>query len=120
MTYKLRAAMMSTVIALIAGAVGLTGIAPSYAGMMNAGPPPQKTGIQSSDLLDLASWRKKDSKKCYNHHRWSYNCSRHRERFLDRNSGYSDYYNDDDYYGDNYPRRRHWRQEPGLIIRLGN
>jgi hypothetical protein len=119
MTYKLRAAMMSAAIALIAGAVGFTGIAPSYAGMMNTGPPSQKTGIQSSDLLDLVVWKKKHSKKCYYNNRWSYNCSKHSERFRERRSGYSDFYHDD-YYGDNYPRRRYWRQEPGFIIRLGN
>jgi hypothetical protein len=119
MTYKLRTAMMSAAVALIAGAVGFTGIAPSYAGMMNTGPPLQKTENHSSDLLNLAAWIKKHSKKCYYHNRWSYNCSRHRERFVDRQSGYSNYYRDD-YYDDYYPRRRYWRQEPGFTIRLGN
>ena len=119
MTCKLRTAMMSAAIALIAGAVGFTGVAPSYAGMMNTGPPSQNAGVHSSDLLDLAAWKKRYSKKCYNNRRWSHNCGRHRERFRDRQSEYSDYYRDDDY-GDNYPRRRYWRQEPGFTIRLGN
>lgn len=109
MLMNTRKAIMAAAIALTAGTVGLTGIAPSFAGTMGSAAPMQKNGYQGTDLLQNVAQKKyhKKQKK-----RWSYNNRKHGKRYSSRHRGY-DYYHD----GYWYPRP-FWRLEPGIYLNL--
>ena len=108
MLLNARKAMLAAAVALTAGAVGFTGIGPSYAGAMNSAAPMQKSGYQSGDLLQLVHERKYGKK--YKKKRWSWNRHHHGKRYRYKRPGYAYYYG-----GYWYPRP-YWRYEPGIYL----
>ena len=105
-----RKAVMAAAITLVAGAVGFTGVAPSFAGTMNAPAPMQNSGYQAGDLLHNVAQKKYKKKHMK---RWSYNNRKHGKRYRSKHAGYRYYHN-----GWWYPRP-YWNYEPGITIRLG-
>jgi hypothetical protein len=96
-------------VAAAAGAVGLTGIAPSFAGTINATSPIQNVGYQHGDLLlNVVQKKYKKKQKRY----WRYNSRKHGKRYRARHPGYTYYYG-----GYWYPRP-FWRFEPGIYLNL--
>jgi hypothetical protein len=111
MLMNARKSILAAAVALTAGAVGFTGIAPSYAGAMSSAAPVQKSGYQAGDLLQDVASRKKYSKNKYKK-RWAWNRHKHGKRFRHKQRGYSYYYG-----GYWYPKP-FWRTEPGIYIRI--
>jgi hypothetical protein len=111
MLMNARKTILAAAVALTAGAVGFTGVAPSYAGAMNNAAPIEKSGW-SGNGVEQVKHRRGHYKKKYKNKRWSYNRSRHGKRWRHRHRGYSHYY--DGYW---YPRP-FWRSEPGIYLHL--
>jgi hypothetical protein len=112
MLMKARKAMMAAAVALSAGAVGFTGIAPSYAGAMNSAAPIQKSGYQSGEPLVQVDWRKNRQglDRKYKKKRWSWNRHKHGKRFRHKRPGFAYQYG-----GYWYPRP-YWRHQPGIYL----
>jgi hypothetical protein len=103
MLMNTRKAMLAAAVALTAGAVGFTGIAPSYAGAFSPPAQTEKSGWQNG--VEQVKHRKYKKKK------WSYRRDRDGRRYRYKRHGYVYYY--DGYW---YPRP-YWR-EPGIYLRL--